>query len=172
MPKWRELPKEKHYKILSAVHCLPQGSSAFINPADAEECIHRGCFKPTRQQLAVDSSGRAVTLTASAASFAGSVWSKLIAQPLGSLPKRELELILLRAALNSGLLDARSESVVETCNVPITRAHAYLTDLALRQPAISDKKGVEALVRVLKDSEVVHDQSYFSIPLHDAALRI
>ena len=28
------------------------------------------------------------------------------------------------------------------------------------------------LINLLKDSDVVHDESYFSIPLHDAALRI
>lgn len=104
--------------------------------------------------------------------FGEKVWSKLIAQPLGSLTKRELELILLRAAVDSGLLNARAESVAETCNIPITRAHGYLTDLALRQAAMTDFEGVGALVGLLKDTEVVRDDSHISIPLHDAALRI
>ena len=104
--------------------------------------------------------------------FGEKFWSKLIVQPLGSLTKRELELIPLRAAVDSGLLNARAERVAETFNIPITRAHGYLTDLALRQAAMTDLDGVVALVRLLKDTEVVRDDSHISIPLHDAALRI
>jgi hypothetical protein len=104
--------------------------------------------------------------------FGDHVWSKLTAQPLGSLTKRELELTLLRAAMDSGLLEGRAEELAETCHIPITRAHSYLTDLALRRPAVSDIEGVKALINLLEDSEVIRDESYFSIPLHDAALRI
>lgn len=111
-------------------------------------------------------------MTSSSTLFGEKVWSKLIAQPLGSLTKRELELILLRAAVDSGLLNARAESLAETCNIPITRAHGYLTDLALRQVAMTDLEGVTALVSLLKDTEVVRDDFHISIPLHDAALRI
>ena len=111
-------------------------------------------------------------MTASSANFGEQVWSVVTAQPLGSLTKRELELIILRAAVDSSLLEARAEKLAETCNIPITRAHGYLTDLALRKPAMSDIEGVKALVDLLKDSEVVQSESYFSIPLHDAALRI
>lgn len=104
--------------------------------------------------------------------FGEQVWSKLTAQPLGSLTKRELELILLRAAVDATLLEERAENLAETCNIPITRAHGYLTDLALRQPAMTDTAAIAALVGLLKNSEVVRDESHFSIPLHDAALRI
>lgn len=41
LPNWRELPTEKQYKALSAVLNIEQGASAFINPADAEECADR-----------------------------------------------------------------------------------------------------------------------------------
>ena len=37
---------------------------------------------------------------------------------------------------------------------------------------MSDFEGVKALVALLQDSEVIPDQNYISIPLHDAALRI
>lgn len=101
-------------------------------------------------------------MTSSSTLFVEKVWSKLIAQPLGSLTKRELKLILLLAAVDSGLLNARDESVAETFNIPITRAPGYLTDLEI----------VTALVSLLKDTEVVRDDSHISIPLHDAPLRI
>ena len=120
----------------------------------------------------VDCVRKAVSVTTPTAIFGDQVWSMLTAQPLGSLTKRELELTLLRAAVDSGLLEARADELAETCNIPITRAYGYLTDLALRKPAMTDIEGVKALVGLLKDSEVVHNESYFSIPLHDAALRI
>jgi hypothetical protein len=104
--------------------------------------------------------------------FGEQVWSKLIARPLGSMTKRELELIFLQSAVDCGLLKARAESVAETCNIPITRAHGYLTDLALRQPAVTDPEGIKELVELLRASEIVLNESHFSIPLHDAALRI
>ena len=104
--------------------------------------------------------------------FGGQVWAKLRAQPLGSLTKRELELVLIGAAADSGLIAPKAEDVAEIFNIPITRSHGYLTDLALRKPAISDFEGVKELVALLKDSEVIPDQNHISIPLHNAALRI
>lgn len=96
----------------------------------------------------------------------------MTASPLGSLTKREMELTLLRAAIQSGLLEPRPEMLAAVCSIPLTRAHGYLTDLALRQPPLTDLDGIMRLVSLLSDSEVVRDESYFSIPLHDAALRI
>ena len=108
----------------------------------------------------------------SCANFGGAVWEKLRAQPLGSLTKRELELALLRAAADADLLELRAESLAATCHIPITRAHGYLTDLALREAPLPDREAVKVLVGLLKDSDVVRDDAYFSIPLQDAALRI
>jgi hypothetical protein len=58
--------------------------------------------------------------------FGEQVWSKLLAWPLGRLTKRELEWVHLRAAVDFGLVEARAESLAETCHIPITRAHGYL----------------------------------------------
>ena len=104
--------------------------------------------------------------------FGKAVWMSLLAQPLGSLTKRELELRLLRAAVDSGVIDPHPRSVAEACNIPISRAHAYLTDLALRKPPMSDLDAVKALAQALKGSEVLREDSHLSIPLNDAALRI
>jgi hypothetical protein len=106
------------------------------------------------------------------ATFAEMVWHKLGEQPLGSLTKRELELTLLRAALDSDLIEPHAENLAATCNIPISRAHGYLTDIALRKPPMTDVDAVKSLVELLKDAEVVRDDSHFSIPLQDAALRI
>lgn len=50
MSNRRELPTEMQYKLLSTVRCLAQGSSAFVNPADAEECIDLSCLEPKGQR--------------------------------------------------------------------------------------------------------------------------
>lgn len=105
-------------------------------------------------------------------SFGREIWKQMTALPLGSLTKREMELTLLRAAIQSGVLEPRPEKLAAVCSIPLIRAHGYLTDLALRQPALSDLDGIMRLVSLLSDSEVVRDESHFSIPLHDAALRI
>lgn len=106
------------------------------------------------------------------ANFGDAVWQRFCDQPLGSLTKRELELTLLRAAIDFKLLVPRAEKLAAICQIPITRAHGYLTDLALRDTPLTDRLAVKALVELLKDSEVVRDDAHFSIPLHDAALRI
>jgi hypothetical protein len=106
------------------------------------------------------------------ANFGDAVWEKLRAQPLGSLTKRELELAFLRAAADADLVELRAENLAATCHILISRAHGYLTDLALREAPLSDADAVKTLAGLLKDTEVVRDDAHFSIPLHDASLRI
>jgi hypothetical protein len=45
-PDWRELPTEKQYMTLLAVHDAMQARSPVLNPAVAEECIDRGWLEP------------------------------------------------------------------------------------------------------------------------------
>ncbi len=104
--------------------------------------------------------------------FGKEIWKQMTATPLGSLTKREVELIWLRAAIQSQLLEPRPEVLARMCCISLTRAHAYLTDLALRQSPLTDQEGVERLVDLLRDSEVVRDESHLSVPLYDAAMRI
>lgn len=104
--------------------------------------------------------------------FGRVVWANLQLAPLGSLTKRELELSLLGAAIQSGLLAPRPEVVAAQFRVSLARANAYLTDLALRQEPLTDRDAIAQLVQLLEKAEFVNDAAYFSIPLHAAALRI
>lgn len=104
--------------------------------------------------------------------FGRVVWGNLQLAPLGSLTKRELELNLLEAAIQSGLLKPRPEVVAALCRVSLARAHGYLTDLALRQEPLTDRDAIEQLVQLLARVEVIKDETHFSVPLHDAAVRI
>jgi hypothetical protein len=47
-----------------------------------------------------------------------------------------------------------------------------LTDLALRQEPLTDRDAIEQLVQLLARAEVIKDETHFSVPLHDAAVRI
>lgn len=111
-------------------------------------------------------------MSAELENFGGEIWKQITTSPLGSLTKRELELTLLRAAIQSGLVEPRPETLAAVCSIPLTKAHGYLTDLALRQAPLTDQDAVERLATLLKDSEVLRDDSHLTIPLHDAALRI
>ncbi len=58
-------------------------------------------------------------INGSFANFGETVWNKLGAQPLGRLTKHELELTLLRAAVDSGLIEPHAENLAVTCHIPI-----------------------------------------------------
>lgn len=104
--------------------------------------------------------------------FGTQVWQQITALPLGSLTKREIEIVLLRAAIESGFLEPRPEILATMCKISLSKAHGYLTDLALRQVPLNDGDAVKRLIASLKDSEVVKSESHLSIPLDDAELRI
>jgi len=104
--------------------------------------------------------------------FGTQVWQQITALPFGSLTKREIEIVFLRAAIESGLLDPRPEIIATMCKISLSKAHGYLTDLALRQMPLNDVNAVKRLIASLQDSEVVRSESYLSIPLDDAELRI
>lgn len=99
-------------------------------------------------------------MTNSHENFGSKVWHSLQEFPLGSLTKRELELTLLRAAIDARLLDMQPSSLAQTCRIPLARAHGYLTDLALRLPSLSDSVAISRLVGLLNESEVVEDASH------------
>ena len=72
------------------------------------------------------------------ARFGTELWTKLLNQPFGSLGKRELELAILDAATNSGLVLETPDAVALALSLSLTKANSYLTDLALRRPALAD----------------------------------
>lgn len=48
-PEWHVLPKQSQYRVLESVAKLEQGQSAFVNLADAEECLDMGWIEPRGQ---------------------------------------------------------------------------------------------------------------------------
>ena len=104
--------------------------------------------------------------------FGARLWEILEMTPFGSIPKRELELLILKSALDAGLINRTPAQVAITLKISLAKAHSYLTDLAIRSPALEDPEALSILIQALKKSEVLPEDSYITIPINDAGLRI
>lgn len=104
--------------------------------------------------------------------FGSSLWGNIRLQPLGSLTKKELELVVMRAAIDSGLVGATPAEIAQTFRLGLAKAHGYLTDLALRSPVLKDVEAMQRLQLALRQAEVTPDRNHLAIPLNDAGLRI
>ena len=89
------------------------------------------------------------------AQFGADCFKLVQSVPFGSLTKRELELGLLRAGIDAGLLSEESAALAASLGLSLTKANAYLTDLALRQPPLADVDAVKVLIETLQTCEVV-----------------
>jgi hypothetical protein len=106
------------------------------------------------------------------ATFGTELWTKLLNQPYGSLGKRELELAILDAATKSGLVLETPDALASALSLSLTKANSYLTDLALRRPALSDADGHTLLAELLTKAEILPDQRHLSFAMHNPALKI
>lgn len=106
------------------------------------------------------------------ASFGTELWTKLLNQPYGSLGKRELELAILDSATKSGLVLETPDAVASALSLSLTKANSYLTDLALRRPALADADGHTLLAELLTKAEILPDQRHLSFAVHNPALKI
>lgn len=104
--------------------------------------------------------------------FGETIWNSLKNRPFGTLTKRELELLFIQSAIDSGLIEATPFHIATDLNLTVSRANNYLNDIALRKPQLSDSQGVHDLLHQLRKCEVLPDDRHLSIPLGDAALRI
>jgi hypothetical protein len=104
--------------------------------------------------------------------FAEAFWQTIIGQPLGSLTKRELELMILDCAIKTSVLDREPHNVARTFHISMSKAHTYLNDIALREPEISDEEALIKLNDLLKSIEITNEANYLVIPINDARLRI
>lgn len=100
----------------------------------------------------------------SLARFGAQIWEALTAQPLGSLPKRELELMLVRAAIDAGAAEPVTASIAKMFRVTPPPADAYLVDLALRAPAYTNAEALDYLAAELRTVEAVMDSGFISLP--------
>lgn len=98
--------------------------------------------------------------------------NRWLAQPLGSLNKRELELLLLGVLIEDGYLPSQAAPLARKARITLTKAHGYLTDLALRQPVMADQVALNKLVGLLKTAEVVQDGEALQFTVQDAVLRL
>jgi hypothetical protein len=106
--------------------------------------------------------------------FGELLWPLIINRPFGTPTKRELELSILQAAADAGLIDETQPAEVSAVLrlSSITKAHSYLADLSQRREPLSDLEALKLLADVLKQVEVLPNDKHLSIPLQRADLRI
>ena len=61
-----------------------------------------------------------------AVKFGEGVWDSFQKTNFGSLPKREMELLILRAAIDAGLLEDSPSRLASGLRIILTKAHGYL----------------------------------------------
>ena len=108
-----------------------------------------------------------------APNFGKALWSQLLSRPFGSSNKRELEVMILQAAADAGLIDVTNPaSTAALLSLSLSRAHGYLSDLAHRKPSLEDEAALILLGDQLSHVEVLPSDKHLSIPIQRADLRI
>jgi hypothetical protein len=105
--------------------------------------------------------------------FGELAWQLIISRPFGTANKRDLELSILQAAADAGLMDeTRPADVSAALRLSLTKTHGYLADLSQRRPPLQDLDALGLLADVLSRVEVLPNDKHLSIPLQRADLRI
>jgi hypothetical protein len=104
--------------------------------------------------------------------FGETVWENLQKTPFGSLTKRELEILVLKAAIDAGLIDNHPVNMAASLRISLTKSNAYLTDISLRNPIIEDKTALLEILKLLPTHEIITADLHLSIPINNVSLRI
>jgi hypothetical protein len=104
--------------------------------------------------------------------FAEIFWSKIMEAPLGTLAKREIELHIIEAAIQSELIQDSPHEVARTFRISLTKSHSLLTAIALRKEELSDVAALSALKNILLNTEITSEMYYLNLPINNALLRI
>jgi hypothetical protein len=104
--------------------------------------------------------------------FGESIWESIMLVPLGCLSKRELELLIMKSALDADLIENHTSFIAEQFKLSLTKANGYLTDISLRNPILEDKVAVIEILKLIPINEILTDDSHFSIPVNNASLLI
>lgn len=104
--------------------------------------------------------------------FGRIVWTALANAPFGSLSKRELELLLLKAAIDAGAVSPTPAALASAFRMTLARAQSYLTDIALREEPYDDGSALVLLLESLRAGEAVVSDRHMSFPISDQRLRI
>lgn len=104
--------------------------------------------------------------------FGSLIFQSILKTPFGTLTKRELEILILKSAIGSSLIEEHPVDVATRLRLTITKSHTYLTDISLRNPIIEDKKALAEILKLIPENEIIADSLHLSIPINNAGLRI
>lgn len=103
--------------------------------------------------------------------FDAHVLTTLSDRPFGSLTRRELGLIMVRAAMDSSFVRAVPVQITKASQFGLTKSKGYLTGLALRPPTQNDDNGASLLEVTHGQTEVRREDNHLVVLLNDARLR-
>lgn len=101
-----------------------------------------------------------------------SLKAHIVEHPFGTQTKRELELMLLEFLISESESPKDPAGLARAIRCTLTKAHSYLTDLALRQPPLDVIYAVNQLKQVLNRAEVSRDGMFIEFSVQDAELRL
>lgn len=101
-----------------------------------------------------------------------SLKARITERPFGTLTKRELELTLLDFLISESILPSDPAGLAKSIRCTLTKAHAYLTDLALRNDQLDDEVAIKQLINLLTHAEVSKDGMFIELSVQDASLRL
>ena len=83
-----------------------------------------------------------------------------------------MEILLLKAAIDAGLIDNHPVNMAASLRISLTKSNAYLTDISLRNPIIEDKTALLEILKLLPTHEIITSDLHLSIPINNVSLRI
>ena len=101
-----------------------------------------------------------------------SLKARITERPFGTLTKRELELTLLDFLIAESTLPSDPAGLAKSIRCTLTKAHAYLTDLALRNDPLDDETAIKLLINLLNQAEVSKDGMFIELSVQEASLRL
>ena len=103
--------------------------------------------------------------------FGKTLWEAVTRTSLSSISKKEWELMVVGHAIESGLVGKSPADVATAFRLSLHRAKGYLSELALREEALTDFEALPLLVKHLLEAEVQVSSSHvFVIEFNDLRL--
>jgi len=104
--------------------------------------------------------------------FIDSFVADMLEKPFGSLTKKELEIVFLKNAIEYNILPQKPHELALKLKITIAKAHAYLTEIALRKKPLEDYEALKALAETIITHENCINENFIVIPIENADLRI
>jgi hypothetical protein len=107
-------------------------------------------------------------------SFFNSLFSELKKYPFGSMPKRDLDCLILGLMIKTGIISGNNRDMSFSLGINETRLKAYLIDGRYKYNSDEKEKNIQTIIDWIKDRKIKpdYDNGVFSFVLEDPVLRL